>query len=901
MVKQILMKGIVGLTCSLVRCLIALRYRLVVKGLDALTPDQFKRPGGILFLPNHPAEVDPVILEAILWKRFRPRPLVIEHFYFLKGFRFFMDLVGAMPLPSMDGLANKWRGKKVEKQFDQVATALKTGSNFLIYPSGRLKISGLDLIGGASFIHKLTQACPEANIVLVRTTGLWGSKFSRALTGSSPEFGKVLLECAKVLLKNGLFFAPRREVLVELSLPPADFPLQGSRLEFNKALENWYNRYPEPGPEPLKLVSYAFWREELPQVLVSTGRPETARELPVAPKTLQDVFTFLGTLCGKKADQIERSMHLSNDLGLDSLDVVQIYLFLDERYHVTDLLPGDLQKVEDVLQFASGYKKEREEGEPLPTGMQAGWPKEERYAPGIPEGETVQEVFLRRCEQKGSLTACLDALSGPLSYSRLKLGALVLSKKIGEMPGDRIGIMLPSSCGAYLVILGVLLAGKVPVMINWTAGVKSLDYSADLVGLKTVITSEKFLDRLENGDLGKIEQMFTFIEEVRKTVSLKDKLCAYALSRMGVSFLMRRLKLSRVAPTSPAVILFTSGTEALPKAVPLSHANLLTNQRGGLQAVEMLPEDILYGVLPPFHSFGFNVTGLLPLLAGLRICFAPDPTDSHGLARNIADWKPTLFCCAPSFIRSLFRVADPQKLQSLRLIVSGAEKTPQELFDYCKEHLPHAHLLEGYGITECSPIVTFDRVGEPHKGVGKPIPGIQLMILDTAAKRSLPIGEEGEVCIAGPNVFSGYLGNPRNPFVTVEGRQWYLSGDRGFLDQEGHLVLSGRLKRFIKIGGEMVGLEGLENELIRLAGEKHWITGQEEGPSLAVSVREKESDKPVIILYTTFPITPDQVNTALKESGYARIVKVGEVRTVAEIPLTGTGKTHYRLLDEMQG
>src|ERR1700722_10707521 len=202
----------------LVRLLVALRYRLVVKGMDKLAVHRFERPGGIVFLPNHPAEIDPIILETVLWRRFRPKPLVVEHFYHLKVFRCFMDLVNAMPLPTMDMMANKWRGKRVEKLLNTIVGELKQGKSFLIYPSGRLKHTGMELIGGASFVHNVMQACPEANVVLVRTRGLWGSQFSRALTGASPDFGKVLWECVKILFKNGIFFAPKRDVVVEVEL-----------------------------------------------------------------------------------------------------------------------------------------------------------------------------------------------------------------------------------------------------------------------------------------------------------------------------------------------------------------------------------------------------------------------------------------------------------------------------------------------------------------------------------------------------------------------------------------------------------------------------------------------------------------------------------------------------------
>jgi long-chain-fatty-acid--[acyl-carrier-protein] ligase len=883
----------------LIKFLLHLRYRIVIKGWEGLKTAEFKRGAGILFLPNHPAEIDPVILETVLWSRFRPRPLVVEHFYHLKGFKWFMDLVSAMPLPTMDAMANKWRGKKVEKQFNHVADELKSGSNFLIYPSGRLKLTGLEMIGGASFIHRLLQACPETNVVLVRTTGLWGSQFSRALTGSSPSFGQVVARCAKILLKNGIFFAPRRDVVIEFEMPPSDFPYHGTRLELNKALENWYNRYPEMGPERLKLVSFAFWKEEFPAVYVSNGVAQKIQERPVSMKVQQEVFAFLSSLSGKPADQMMRTMHLSHDLGLDSLDVVQIYVFLDERYGVTELLPGDLLTVEEVLQFASGYKKEREEGEKIPTSYRFNWPEESRPVPKMPSGQTIQEVFLRKADELKRHTACMDGISGPLSYDKLKLGALVLSAKMREMPGDRIGVMLPSSCGAYLTILSVLMAGKVPVMINWTAGVKALDHTADLTGLKVVITSEKFLDKLENGDLGKIEECFQFLEEIRETITLKDKLRGLFLGMKSPDSLLKKLGLSSIAPSDHAVILFTSGTEALPKGVPLTHDNLLSNQRYGLQAIAMRADDILYGVLPPFHSFGFSVTGILPLLAGLKVCFAPDPTDSHGMARDIGQWKPTLFCCAPSFIKALFHVASSEQLQSLRLIVSGAEKTPQDLFDFVKEHIPFGQLLEGYGITECSPMVTIDRVGEVHRGVGKPFPGVELMFIDQQTRLPVAKGQEGEVCVAGPGVFNGYLGSPREPFVTIGGKRWYASGDLGMLDESGALILSGRLKRFIKIGGEMVSLGGLEQELIRLAKEKNWGAGNEDGPLLAVSAREKEADKPLIILYTTFSISKEDVNAALKNCGYGRIVKIGQVCVLEQIPLTGTGKTHYRLLDEM--
>jgi long-chain-fatty-acid--[acyl-carrier-protein] ligase len=202
-------------------------------------------------------------------------------------------------------------------------------------------------------------------------------------------------------------------------------------------------------------------------------------------------------------------------------------------------------------------------------------------------------------------------------------------------------------------------------------------------------------------------------------------------------------------------------------------------------------------------------------------------------------------------------------------------------------------------VTECSPIVSFDRPGRPHKGVGLPIPGVDIKIIDTETQVLLTLGQEGEVCIAGPSVFAGYLGGKPDPFLLLEGKRYYCSGDRGFIDSDGTLILAGRMKRFVKIGGEMVSLAGLEEELLRIAHEKKWATEQQEGPPLAVSVKEKESEKPIIVLFTTFSISKEAINDLLKDCGYGRIVKIGDVRKVDHIPLTGTGKTHYRLLDEL--
>ncbi len=863
-----------------------MRYRISVKGLDLLTPAQLTRGGGVLFLPNHPAELDPVILMLLLWKHFRPRPLVVEHFFYLKGIEFLMKLVRALPLPNLNGITNKWKVAQVEKMQKAIAEVLKKGENFIIYPAGKLKLEQQEVIGGSSFVHSLLTDCPQANVVLVRTKGLWGSLFSRALTGNVPDFGPALFKGIKIILKNGIFFTPRRLVEIEMTPAPDDFPFGKPRLELNRYLEEWYNQK----PDEIKLVSYTFWKKELPEVYVSKRSVDRVHVL--IPKEVESaVFAEVAKLAHRPVEDIHPEMLLAQDLGFDSLDIAELNVFLDRRYDVSHLAPGSIKTVHDLLLAAVGCM-EQEEEKTAPKQELTRWSHERaRPSLALPEGKTIQEAFLRACNRMKGHLACADTLSGMLTYRTLKRTALVLSQKIAQLPGKNIGVLLPSSSGANIVILATLLAGKVPVMLNWTAGKRSLDHSIDIADIQVVLSSYRFLSRLENGDLGKLEDKLVFLEEVRRSISLREKLKGLVASFKNVETLVQG------EPDDVAVILFTSGTETLPKGVPLTHKNILSNHRAALSSVDFRASDVLYSVLPPFHSFGFSITGILPLLVGLRVLYAPDPTDSRGMARDIAAWKPTLLACAPSFMTALFRVAELDQLKSLRLIVSGAEKAPQELFDAVKQL--GSQLLEGYGITECSPVVTLVRQNIPSSGVGQPLPDVKLCIVDLESAEPLPVGAEGEVCIRGPNVFRGYLGNLPAPFIEVQGKKWYRSGDRGSLTPDGSLVLSGRLKRFVKIGGEMVSLGGLETELLRLAKEKNWHLSAPDGPTLAVTAREKQSDKPLIVLFTTFDVERDVVNAALQECGFGRIVKIAEVRRLEQIPLTGTGKTHYRLLDDL--
>lgn len=886
------------LFCFLVRALLSLRYRIEIRGLAELDKG-LSRKEGTLFLPNHPAHMDPLFIMLYLWPRYRLRPLVIEYVFRQTWMKPFIKLVGALSIPNFETSINQIKVRKAEKAIGEIAEGLKKGEHFLLYPSGRLKSSGREMVGGSSSAHALLQECPDTNVVLIRTTGLWGSSFSRALTGKSPDLKRTIARGCLTALKNLLFFLPRRKILIEIEAEPKGLPRTSERLVFNRFLENWFNRYPdETGKvheeEPLRLVSYSFWRENLAEVYKPKKR-KGRDGAQVSPDIEKKICTEIARIIEKPNLEIRPEMHLAYDLAMDSLQIAELVGYIGQHFELDEIHPEDLETVQTVLEMAEGA---RTSGENEPERGKFFWPEEEeRPDPVLPQGKTIPEAFLHSCERMRGFTACADDLIGPLSYKKMKRAALVLAEYFRTLPEKRVGILLPASAGAFLVILGLQMAGKVPVMLNWTLGPRALGDMMKTAEIKTIISSWRFLERVSHVDFGDATDAIQLLEDIRENLSLGMKLRGVFSSFLGRKALL--LKLNSFDENQEAVILFTSGTEASPKGVPLSHKNIISDLRSGLQCVEWKSTDLLYGVLPPFHSFGFTVAGLASLLAGIRLALFPDPTDSFALAEGIERWKATIFCSAPSFLKGLLQAAKKEQLKTIRLFVTGAEKTPKDLYDKVANLGNGSKIIEGYGITECSPILTLCRPNMPSVGVGQPLADVQLRTIHPETLEPLAHGAEGEICVRGPNVFNGYLGTQKSPFIELDGQNWYRTGDIGYLDANNNLILSGRLKRFTKIGGEMVSLGAVEEALNHDLLQKGAIRSDE--PALAVCAKEEEGRQPQLVLFSTADLEKDFLNDILRESGMSRLIKIAQVKKVEEIPLLGTGKINYRgLMDSLK-
>jgi long-chain-fatty-acid--[acyl-carrier-protein] ligase len=463
----------------------------------------------------------------------------------------------------------------------------------------------------------------------------------------------------------------------------------------------------------------------------------------------------------------------------------------------------------------------------------------------------------------------------------------VLKPRLERLPGPYVGIMMPASVGASVFLLAALFAGKTPVMVNWTTGTRALRHSLDTLGVSTVVTARALMAKLGASgiDLAAIEDTFLFVEDVLAAVRPAEKLRAALTGRLSWA------SLERATPPDTAVVLFTSGSESLPKAVPLTHRNLLTNIADILQMGRLEERDVTVGLLPPFHSFGLTTTVLLSWCLGLRTVFHPNPTESALLAKVIDTYKATVLFGTPTFLAGIVRVAGDRQLASLRLAVTGAEKCPESLFAALSERWPSVNVLEGYGITECSPVVAVNPMDEPVPGtIGRLMPSVEGAVVDLELRRRASPGETGLLLVRGPSVFGGYLNHAgESPFVSFEGKSWYRTGDLVAASAGGRLTFMGRLKRFIKLGGEMVSLPAIEAVLQRHFGDA------DDGPLIAVEAIG-DPEHPDVVLFTRRHAGRGEVNALIKDAGLSALHYVRQVIPVESIPVLGTGKTDYRAL-----
>lgn len=426
----------------------------------------------------------------------------------------------------------------------------------------------------------------------------------------------------------------------------------------------------------------------------------------------------------------------------------------------------------------------------------------------------LHQRFIQIAKKYSGKNAVSDKATGrDYNYNRLLIASLILTDKLNAYNSKYLGIMLPTSAGCMLSILATLMAGKIPVMINYATGaIENCIYAREKCNFKTIITSRKLLEKL---NIHQIEHM-VMIEDILLEVKIWHKLKAALMSKLPYSLLSKLV--SDGPDNETSVILFTSGSEKEPKAVQLSHKNINHNVDNVQQLVNITPDDVFLSELPLFHVFGLTIDFWLPILIGCSMVTYPNPLDYKEICNFVREYKVTLMAATPSFYYGYLLRSDPGDFSSVRFAFAGADKLPQKVYDgFLKKH--GVKVYEGYGATETSPVISVN-TQENHKlnSIGKLIPNVKVKIVDVETGKELGPNKEGKVLVKGDNVMTGYLGDLEETLLRIRDG-WYDTGDIGLIDDDGFLWHKGRLKRFVKVGGEMVSLVKVEDVLSRLLPE----------------------------------------------------------------------------------
>ncbi len=604
------------------------------------------------------------------------------------------------------------------------------------------------------------------------------------------------------------------------------------------------------------------------------------------PRKLQDQVThYLQELTG--INKINPKDRLAQDLGIDSLNLMETAQWLENEFGIPQDDFSSLNTVADCILAAYGENKGNSSA--IKNNIASLWfTNTGNSTLQVPTGQTIAEVFLKQAASSPGKAILADQISGVKTYRDLITAILLLKPFLTEIPENNVGIMLPASLSASLAYLTTMFSGKVPVMVNWSVGVKHMRHCLQEAQVKHVVTASALLDKLEEQgtDFAEIPVSWIKLDELKTRISLPAKLNALLKSYLP----WKSLQQTRITDT--AAILFTSGSEANPKAVPLSHENILANMRDFSSMLSFREDDRLLGILPPFHSLGLAGTCLMPLCMGLKTVYHSNPTEGAVLAKITTNYKASLLIGTPTFLQGIIRGSTPDQLATLRLAFTGAEKCPDHLYDAFNRSCPDAVLCEGYGITECSPVVSVNRIESPQPGtIGKILPGIKHMLVNPDTYQEVETGQQGLLLVRGANVFSGYLHKHNNsPFIFLEEQKWYNTGDLVKQDESGTLTFCGRLKRFIKLGGEMISLPAIEAAL-----QKYYPGDNDNGPVLAVKATSSE-EWPELVLFATFEIERQEVNKTIRKAGLSALHNIKKLIQVENIPVLGTGKTDYRQL-----
>ena len=489
----------------------------------------------------------------------------------------------------------------------------------------------------------------------------------------------------------------------------------------------------------------------------------------------------------------------------------------------------------------------------------------------------------------------------PMKSGFLLAVSFMLSRRLTDWTSKtRVGILFPPGLGAYIANLAVVLAGKVPVNLNFTLGPSSAAICLQKADVDCLLTSERVQHKIphfpwpEGG-------IIDLVEEMKSMPKVKALALISWIHLCPAKLLARILKIPNEGGELEAGLLFTSGSSGEPKGVVLTHRNILGNC-AQIDATGLLPvSEKVIANLPIFHSFGFTVTLWYPLLRGCSVVTLPSPLEVKKVAEAIKADSATILIGTPTFLKPYMKHIEPELLASLKYVVAGAEKTPEGFADAWEARFGSVY-LEGYGLTETSPVVSIntpsipDGVNYPGNStegsrrgsVGRMMPGHAARILDPNTMKDIEVTKVGLLMLKGPNIFRAYLGEPKRTAEVKQG-EWFITGDLARFDEDGFLFIEGRLSRFSKIAGEMVPHGTVEDALI-----KAYNLFDEEQPMIAVAGRPDKAKGEALVLLAAMDLELEDVREKLNGAGLANLWIPREIKRVEVIPTLATGKLDLR-------
>ena len=505
----------------------------------------------------------------------------------------------------------------------------------------------------------------------------------------------------------------------------------------------------------------------------------------------------------------------------------------------------------------------------------------------------------RRCR---SQLAIADSTGQKLTYGRALTAVLLFAKQIRRRTPDErmIGLLLPASAGGAVANIATLAAGRIPVNLNFTAGEDSMAVAIERCGIRTIITSKKFLEKagisLKPTPPGSPAPELVFLEDIRAGIGWADKLAAAVEARMMPLGALKKRYGPVANKDALATVIFSSGSTGTPKGVMLSHRNILANIEGFADIFPMTADDCFIGVLPFFHSFGLTGTLWFPMLSGCAVVFHPNPMDAKVVGELAATFKGTMLIATPTFVNAYMRRCTKEQFANIHHVVVGAEKLRQPIANAFTAQFG-IELTEGYGCTEMSPVVAVNTahagVAQPSKQgtVGRAVKGVQAKVVDQHTGEGPLVGREGLLLVKGDNLMLGYLGEPERTAEAIRDG-WYQTGDIASIDEDGFITITDRLSRFSKIAGEMVPHLKIEDAINDVLGE---------ACAAVTAVPDDARGERLVAFYTKMDVDPAHVWDQLSKTSLPKLwlPRRDNIFAIESLPTLGSGKLDLRGLREL--